>query len=73
MSTETETANSNPATPPTINLSDVAFAIQLIEVSQKRGTFEMDEMGGVSRLYNRLKSFLEYHTPVDVDSDSDAG
>jgi hypothetical protein len=49
----------NQVTTPQLNLSDLALALQTIQVVSQRGAIRADEMEAVGGLYTRLFKFLE--------------
>jgi len=44
---------------PSLQLSDLVLALQVIQASAQRGAVRPDEMESVGGLYNRLFAFLE--------------
>lgn len=44
---------------PSINLQDLIFLAQIIQVSTQRGAFRAEELANVGTVYNKLVAFLE--------------
>jgi len=47
------------AQPPSLQLSDLVLALQVVQASAQRGAVRPEEMETVGGLYNRLYAFLE--------------
>jgi hypothetical protein len=56
----------NQVTTPQLNLSDLALALQTIQVVSQRGAIRADEMEAVGGLYTRLFKFLEAQGVVNA-------
>lgn len=53
--------------PPTINVGDLGFAAQYIDVAFRRGAFQASEAAEVGALYNKLASFVAaYNEQVEA-------
>jgi hypothetical protein len=50
----------------TLNLTDIAAVIQIIDVVTKRGAFEGNEMADVGSIRNRLEKFIKAAAPKDT-------
>lgn len=48
----------------TLNLTDIAATIQIIDVVTKRGAFEGNEMADVGAIRNRLEKFIKAAKPT---------
>ena len=48
----------------TLNLTDIAAVIQIIDVVTKRGAFEGNEMADVGAIRNRLEKFIKAAAPA---------
>ncbi len=52
----------------TLNLTDIAAVIQIIDVVTKRGAFEGNELADVGAVRNRLEKFIKAAKPAPVDT-----
>jgi hypothetical protein len=56
----------------TLNLTDIAAVIQIIDIVTKRGAFEGNEMADVGAVRNRLEKFIRAAKPAPVDTTTPA-
>ena len=68
---ETPVPEMNP-TGDTLNLTDIAAVIQIIDIVTKRGAFEGNEMADVGAVRNRLEKFIKAAKPAPVDTPTPA-
>ena len=64
---ETPVPEMNP-TGDTLNLTDIAAVIQIIDVVTKRGAFEGNEMADVGAIRNRLEKFIKAAAPPPAEA-----
>jgi len=52
----------------TLNLTDIAAVIQIIDVVTKSGAFEGNEMADVGSIRNRLEKFIKAAAPAPTEA-----
>ena len=58
-----ETDKSNQTPKPSLSLGDLQATINIIDVCSKRGAFAGEELSSVGALRDKIKTFLDSHTP----------
>jgi len=67
---ETDKPNETPK--PSLSLGDLQATINLIDVCSKRGAFHGEELSSVGALRDKIKTFLDSHTPPEPDKAPEA-
>lgn len=68
---ETEAVTAQPVEAPrvpSLDLQDLALALNLLSVAIKRGTYEPKELRGVATVYEKLEAFLQYQAQMQAAS-----
>ena len=50
------------AAPVGINITDLAFLVQVVEVCSQRGAFRAEEMSSIGAIYDKVRSFIAANT-----------
>ena len=50
---------------PGISVGDLAVVLQLINVVTERGAFKAAELSSVGAIHDRVKAFVDFHTPKE--------
>jgi hypothetical protein len=56
---------SNQPSQPSLNVSDLQQAVELINICTQRGAFRADELTAVGGLYDRISAFVEFTTQAE--------
>lgn len=53
--------NNDQTTPPapSLNIQDIVFLCNVIDVASRRGTFRADEMSSIGAIYDKVTAFLK--------------
>lgn len=64
-----DTTQSQEVQTPEINVGDLTAVLQLINVVTERGAFRGAELSSVGAIHDRVKAFVDFHTPKEEASD----
>ena len=69
MSEETNNTEATTEAPEEVQLglADIAAAVQIIDITTKRGAFEGSELESVGGVRNRLAAFIDSHGPQETE------
>ena len=68
MSEETNNTEATTEAPEVqLGLADIAAAVQIIDITTKRGAFEGSELESVGGVRNRLAAFIDSHGPQETE------
>lgn len=51
--------------PDSVNLTDLALVVQIIDACTTRGAFRGEELLTVGQLRNKIEAFVKMHTPKE--------
>jgi len=58
--------------PVNLNVTDIAYCKQIIEIASNKGAFQAKELAIVGVTYNRISKWLEENKPTDAEETSTA-